>query len=333
MADDYLSFSAAHFLTYDGDCELLHGHTYRIRVSVVSPSLDANHYVIGYRALRDVILSVILVLRGKLLIPATSDVLMIHSLPPNVFVRFGERNYSFPMEDACLLPIPNITSEMLAKYLSFQTLLELPESMRKSIECLTLEVEESRGHSASFRVDPSSLGELEAEFDMCDLGQVDVPPTLKPQDVGAMQALMDLAEEGLGAGDSVFASIVFREGQVVGKGRNRTVIAGNPIRHAEVVAIDSACEQNGADACIGSTLFTSCEPCLMCLSAAYYAGCSRIVYAATLDDARRLNSGDPPIPVAAVGRQLALPIKIEGPVERARALGLFEEFMKRYGRI
>ncbi|NUQ15893.1 MAG: nucleoside deaminase [Flavobacteriales bacterium] len=95
-----------------------------------------------------------------------------------------------------------------------------------------------------------------------------------------------LAREGMDRGDGgPFGCVIVKDGQVVGTGNNRVTSTNDPTAHAEVVAIRAACARLGSFQLDGCTVYTSCEPCPMCLGALYWARPARIVYAATRADA------------------------------------------------
>ena len=79
---------------------------------------------------------------------------------------------------------------------------------------------------------------------------------------------------------------------MVAKGANRVVANNDPTAHAEVVAIRNACRELATFDLSGCTVYTSCEPCPMCLSAIYWAGISRICYANTKRDAAAIDFDD-----------------------------------------
>ncbi len=89
-----------------------------------------------------------------------------------------------------------------------------------------------------------------------------------------------------------FGAIIARDGQIVGMGWNRVVDSRDPTAHAEIVAIRDACRRIGTHTLRECTIYSSCEPCSMCLSAIYWARIPRVVYAATLDDAREAGFDD-----------------------------------------
>ena len=89
-----------------------------------------------------------------------------------------------------------------------------------------------------------------------------------------------------------FGAVVVKDGQVVGEGRNRVLASHDPTAHAEVQAIRAAARNLGTHDLGGSVLYTSCEPCPMCLAAAYWARVERIVYAAGQEDAAAIGFDD-----------------------------------------
>ncbi len=89
-----------------------------------------------------------------------------------------------------------------------------------------------------------------------------------------------------------FGAVIVHEGRVVGRGENRVTSTNDPTAHAEMVAIRAACTTLGRFHLAGATLYTSCEPCPMCLAAAYWAHVARIVFACTRDDAAAIGFDD-----------------------------------------
>jgi guanine deaminase len=82
-----------------------------------------------------------------------------------------------------------------------------------------------------------------------------------------------------------FGAVVVRNGQVVGRGWNRVTSTNDPTAHAEVEAIRDACRRLNTFSLAGCELYSSCEPCLLCLAAIYWARLDRVYRAATCDDA------------------------------------------------
>ena len=96
-------------------------------------------------------------------------------------------------------------------------------------------------------------------------------------------------EAGLGG---PFGAVVVRDGAVLAEGWNEVTSANDPTAHAEVQAIRRACAAAGSFALRGATLYSSCEPCPMCLAAAYWARVDRLVYANTRDQAAAVGFDD-----------------------------------------
>lgn len=91
-----------------------------------------------------------------------------------------------------------------------------------------------------------------------------------------------------------FGAVVVIGGKVVAEGWNQVTSTNDPTAHAEVVAIRRACTALGRFDLRGATLYTSCEPCPMCLTSALWARIDRIVYANTRDDAAAIGFDDAP---------------------------------------
>lgn len=89
-----------------------------------------------------------------------------------------------------------------------------------------------------------------------------------------------------------FGAIIVKDGQVIGRGNNRVTSSNDPTAHAEVVAIREACRHLGNFQLDGCVLYTSCEPCPMCLGAIYWARPDRVVYACSRQDAAEIQFDD-----------------------------------------
>jgi len=107
-----------------------------------------------------------------------------------------------------------------------------------------------------------------------------------------MRQAIDLSIENVANGGGPFGAVIVRDDKVVATGVNRVTANNDPTAHAEVSAIRAACQKEGSFMLKGCTIYTSCEPCPMCLSAIYWAGISRICYANTKQDAEDINFGD-----------------------------------------
>ena len=89
-----------------------------------------------------------------------------------------------------------------------------------------------------------------------------------------------------------FGAVIVREGLIVARGRNRVLATRDPTAHAEIVAIRAASDALGTHTLNGTTLFTSCEPCPMCLAASYWARIDAVWYAGSRNDAAAIGFDD-----------------------------------------
>lgn len=108
-----------------------------------------------------------------------------------------------------------------------------------------------------------------------------------------MLRAIEVSAEHMRAGlGGPFGAIVVRGQEIVAEGSNRVTSTGDPTAHAEVVAIREACRRLGVFSLAGCELYTSCEPCPMCLGAIYWARLDRVYYANTRDDAAAIGFDD-----------------------------------------
>lgn len=96
-----------------------------------------------------------------------------------------------------------------------------------------------------------------------------------------------LATENVAAGGGPFGAVIVRDGTLLATGQNRVTRDLDPTAHAEVQAIRAACQAVGDFSLAGATLYTSCEPCPLCVSASLWARLDRVVFAADRHDAAR----------------------------------------------
>jgi len=105
-------------------------------------------------------------------------------------------------------------------------------------------------------------------------------------DIWLAQAL-DLAVANVADGGGPFGALIVRDGAMLSTGQNRVTRDNDPTAHAEVQAIRTACAALGDFSLAGSVLYTSCEPCPLCVAACLWARLDRVVYAADRHDAAR----------------------------------------------
>ena len=112
------------------------------------------------------------------------------------------------------------------------------------------------------------------------------------EDKKFMQLAIDLSIENVAQGGGPFGAVIVRNGEIIATGTNRVTENCDPTAHAEVSAIRAACAKLGDFKLSGCTIYSSCEPCPMCLSALYWAGVERIFYGNTKQDAKSINFDD-----------------------------------------
>lgn len=144
-----------------------------------------------------------------------------------------------------------------------------------------------------------------------------------------MRRAIALSREGMeGNRGGPFGAVVARGGAVLGEGWNDVTAARDPTAHAEIVAIRRACRALDSFDLRGCELFTSCEPCPMCLGAAHWARLDRVWFANTHADAAAIGFDD-----ALLYRELALPPERHAlPMRRllgAEALAVFEAWREK----
>lgn len=96
-----------------------------------------------------------------------------------------------------------------------------------------------------------------------------------------MQRAIDLSVENVKNGGGPFGAVIVKNGEIIAEGVNRVTANNDPTAHAEVSAIRAACQKVNDFKLNGCTIYTSCEPCPMCLSAIYWAGIKDIYYGNT----------------------------------------------------
>ncbi len=118
-----------------------------------------------------------------------------------------------------------------------------------------------------------------------------------------MRRAIALSCESVASGGGPFGAVVVRDGRIIGEGVNRVVPHGDPTAHAEVVAIRAACRTIGSHTLGGAVIYTTCEPCPMCLGAIWWARLSAIVYGNARDEAGKIGFDD-----AAIYREVSSPL-------------------------
>ena len=142
-----LSFSAAHFISFAGKCERLHGHNYAVSAAL-SGKLTDDRYVFDFVECKRLVKQLCDRLDHRVLLPRKSPCLAIAEAGGEVEVRFQARRYVFPRQDVLFLDLDNITAERLAEYLA----LELTSALTRhaNITLIEVGVEEAPGQMAYY---------------------------------------------------------------------------------------------------------------------------------------------------------------------------------------
>ena len=151
---DYLVFASAHFITFAGHrCEGLHGHNYRVRVTLEGRLNEESWFVFDFVELKRIMRRLCDEIDHLVLLPLQSDRVQVKEEGENVLVAVDNRpRYVFPRRDCALLPIPNTTVEMLAEMLIDRLRAALKEAGATGLTAIEMEVEENFGQTATCRV-------------------------------------------------------------------------------------------------------------------------------------------------------------------------------------
>jgi guanine deaminase len=103
---------------------------------------------------------------------------------------------------------------------------------------------------------------------------------------------VELAGNGIRNGGGPFGAVIARNGEILSEACNRVVLNADPTAHAEILAIRHAAASMGSHDLGDCTLYTSCEPCPMCLGAIYWSGIKKVVYACDRTDAEEAGFSD-----------------------------------------
>ena len=107
-----------------------------------------------------------------------------------------------------------------------------------------------------------------------------------------MRRAIALSEENVKNGGGPFAAVIVKNGEIVAEGANRVTSDFDPTSHAEVSAIRAACKKLGTFILSGYEIYTSCEPCPMCLGAIYWSHLDKIYYGNNRQDAAKIDFDD-----------------------------------------
>jgi len=107
-----------------------------------------------------------------------------------------------------------------------------------------------------------------------------------------MMRAIELSIKSVHSGTGPFGSVIIKDNKIISEGFNTVTLANDPTSHAEIAAIRIACKILNNFSLEGCDLYTTCEPCPMCLSAIYWARIDKVYYANTRDDAKKIDFSD-----------------------------------------
>jgi guanine deaminase len=153
------------------------------------------------------------------------------------------------------------------------------------------------------------------------------------QDEHWLSQAVALATDNVTAGGGPFGALIVIDNQVVSTGVNRVTRDLDPTAHAEVTAIRAACQARRDFSLPGAVLYTSCEPCPLCMSAALWARIARVLFAADREDAARGGFDDREFYELFAGRDRSTwPTKVEG-LRLTNAAGPFDAWLAKADRV
>lgn len=152
---NFLNFSAGHFVIFENNhfelshpCETLHGHNYRVGIAITGLIDNKNGYILDFGIIKSLMKELLNHLDHLVLVPTSNPLIKINKQNDQLVVEFRKKKYVFPLTGVALLPIPNTTAEMLAKYFLDRIREELKKNQIGNLQAIEVEVEENFGQSA-----------------------------------------------------------------------------------------------------------------------------------------------------------------------------------------
>jgi tRNA(Arg) A34 adenosine deaminase TadA len=143
-----------------------------------------------------------------------------------------------------------------------------------------------------------------------------------------MRMAIEKTREGIASGQSPFGAILVKDGAVVASTHNTVWRDNDPTAHAEVNCLRRAATVLGTIALHGCTLYSTCEPCPMCLAAIHWAKVDRVVFGASIDDAAGAGFGELRVAAGALAEMGGSPLRVEGGLLREECAALFDEWKR-----
>lgn len=145
-----------------------------------------------------------------------------------------------------------------------------------------------------------------------------------------MKIAIEEAYDGINAGDGgPFGAVIVKDGKIIGRGHNRVVKNGDPTCHGEMEAIRDACKKMGTFDLSGATIYTTGEPCPMCLGAIMWANIEKVYYGCNVIDTERIGFRDEKFYELSKPENKA---RFETELDRDECLKLYDEYLKKTNR-
>ncbi len=154
VSKEYLGFSSAHFITLAGhQCESLHGHNYRVGLTVEGGVDPECAFVVDFAVLKRIVRPYVHAVDHRVLLPTLNPKLVLTTEGDRMLVEYqGTPRFVFPLSNCALIPITNTTAEMIAEYLARRLRDDLREEGLPHLDAIEVEVEESVGQAGYFRL-------------------------------------------------------------------------------------------------------------------------------------------------------------------------------------
>ena len=146
------NFDSAHFITFMGKCETLHGHNYHVEVEIEG-GIGSDDYVLDFSDIKPLVRRICSSLDHKVLLAAENRHLSFRQENGEIEVRFQAKRYVFPLNEVVLVPIANTTAELLSFYIAQQIKTELAARgvRTENLSAIEVGVEEAPGQRAYYR--------------------------------------------------------------------------------------------------------------------------------------------------------------------------------------
>jgi tRNA(Arg) A34 adenosine deaminase TadA len=141
-----------------------------------------------------------------------------------------------------------------------------------------------------------------------------------------MRLAIETTREGIAAGQSPFGAVIVKDGKVVAATHNTVWRDTDPTAHAEVNCLRRAAQALETIDLKGCTLYSTCEPCPMCLAAIHWSKVDRVVFGASIDDAAEAGFCELLVAATTLAEMGRSPLRVDGGLLRAECAGLFSEW-------